>query len=292
MFFTFFYLRIVFKKLEETTTHYPLPTKKMSKHYSRKLSNAFTKQSSRENIANDVKIDAGKTNISLHYLGGAHGNLEFEKLFDSRMKRTTFFRYERSMTATPENYAQTRSGDYYENRGEDDYGYFIRGDFFKHFNNFFDESLPNYLWLDFCGTLTEKLEKHIYDILENISLSDFTEVCYVTFFLNPRGCKNSKEIFGGIKDIDDRANTLCKHFKKDMWANISCEVFETYYNGHSPMGVLKFKNMTKTKTKKTVSDYVALANRGFSNKQISVFWKTGIMNIAGFNAQAKRKGLI
>ena len=51
--------------------------------------------------------------------------------------------------------------------------------------------------------------------------------------------------------------------------------------------------MTKTK-KNTMSmeNYARLANRGFTNKQIAVYWRTGSANIAAYAANAKRFGLI
>lgn len=48
----------------------------------------------------------------------------------------------------------------------------------------------------------------------------------------------------------------------------------------------------KQKNQKTVADYVALANRGFTNKQIAVYWRVGLMSVAAFNANATRQGLV
>lgn len=49
--------------------------------------------------------------------------------------------------------------------------------------------------------------------------------------------------------------------------------------------------MSKSVTK-SAERYAALANRGFTSKQISNFWKLPIKNIASFAGQARRKGLL
>lgn len=48
----------------------------------------------------------------------------------------------------------------------------------------------------------------------------------------------------------------------------------------------------KTAKTKSIKRYVELSQRGFSNKQIAIFWKCGLMCVAGYAAQAKRKGLV
>lgn len=51
--------------------------------------------------------------------------------------------------------------------------------------------------------------------------------------------------------------------------------------------------MTKTKNSTmSMENYARLANRGFTNKQIAVYWRTGAANIAAYAANAKRFGLI
>lgn len=51
--------------------------------------------------------------------------------------------------------------------------------------------------------------------------------------------------------------------------------------------------MTKTISKKaSVENYIKLAKRGFTNKQIAIYWRTGLMNIAAFAANATRQGFI
>lgn len=48
---------------------------------------------------------------------------------------------------------------------------------------------------------------------------------------------------------------------------------------------------TKTNTK-TALDYSRLNKKGFTNKQISVFWRKPLSSIAAFAAQARRKELV
>ena len=48
------------------------------------------------------------------------------------------------------------------------------------------------------------------------------------------------------------------------------------------------KTKTKTSTK-TVEDYIRLAKRGFTNKQIAVYWRTGIRNVAAYASNANRR---
>lgn len=45
-------------------------------------------------------------------------------------------------------------------------------------------------------------------------------------------------------------------------------------------------------TVKSAESFAALSNHGFSNKQISNFWRLPIKNIASFAGAAKRKGLL
>jgi hypothetical protein len=51
--------------------------------------------------------------------------------------------------------------------------------------------------------------------------------------------------------------------------------------------------MTKTKCKTmSMENYARLSQKGFTNKQIAVYWRTGLANIAAYAANAKRMGLI
>lgn len=51
--------------------------------------------------------------------------------------------------------------------------------------------------------------------------------------------------------------------------------------------------MTKTKCKTmSMENYARLAKRGFTNKQIAVYWRTRVANIAAYAANARRSGLI
>ena len=50
--------------------------------------------------------------------------------------------------------------------------------------------------------------------------------------------------------------------------------------------------MKNIKTKKTVQDYIRLAERGHSNKAIANYWKLPRTSVATLQANATRKGLI
>lgn len=263
----------------------------MSNDFSDERVNAVSKQSSRKKIAIDINRERGFKRIVIHYLGGERANTFFENEFRSRMKSTLFFRYERKRSAKcPFSYMTYRDIQYAKSTGH--FGTFINGNFFSEFDWAFNltKNLPQYLWLDFCGAPTHSLINQLRSIVFPIVESK-NSVCYITFWMNVRNCSNSKRIFGSEKNIDKCANLLKQYFQYHICGDISCEVFHTYMNGPSKMAVLKFQNM-KNKTKKTVQDYVALAKQGYSNKQIAVDWRMGLMQVAGFNASAKRQGLI
>jgi hypothetical protein len=42
----------------------------------------------------------------------------------------------------------------------------------------------------------------------------------------------------------------------------------------------------------SMENYARLARKGFTNKQIAVYWRTGVANIAAYAANAKRFGHI
>lgn len=263
----------------------------MSDNYSEDRANAVSKQESREKIAADIQRESGFSKIAIHYLGGEYGDTSFENEFKSRMKRSCFFRYEKKRKAkVPHSYVNYLGIWFAKSTGH--FGRFIEGNFFKWFDWAFSQTknLPQYLWLDFCGapthTLINQLRSVVFPIVESKN-----GVCYITFWMNVRNCSNSKRIFGSEKNIDRCANLLKQYFQYHICGDMSCEVFDTYMNGPSKMAVLKFQNM-KNKTKKTVQDYVALAKQGYSNKQIAVYWRMGLMQVAGFNASAKRQGLV
>ena len=269
----------------------------MSKRYTHALACATSKQSSREKIACDI-LSAGSHEKIIPYLGGASDKTPFEDLLRGQMKRNTVLRFEKMRHAEmPISYAEATGGIIQRDRIPSlEYGHYIRGDFFKYIGDILDQDLPKlptHFWLDFCGMPTTKLIQKIYEevferISENIGWS-----CYLTFNVGPRLCKELKQIFKGEKlTTAQKAKRVCKWLSEDNCDNIRGEVFDLYRNGISEMIVLKFTNTDTAKAKKTVSDYLSLANRGFSNKQIAAMWQIGIMQVAGFAAQAKRKGMI
>jgi hypothetical protein len=48
----------------------------------------------------------------------------------------------------------------------------------------------------------------------------------------------------------------------------------------------------KNKTPKTAEQYATLRNKGFSNKQIAIYWRMTLAQIAGIHSWASRKGLV
>lgn len=285
--------------------------------YTKAVASHPTKKESRKKIATDIKRN--KTKKVIHYLGGVHPSTPFENKFSN--KTNYFVRYEKDECQTPKNYCSL----ILDNEGnlkvsesnEKTKGIFFNNDFFTTFKFLerFEQNLPQYLWLDFCGMPTPELLYDLYEVVFNGNSVNTIKDVYITFFLNPRNRTDVAEYITKYGyGIEDRAKSLVEHIKNiyttdESPFNFSCEIFDTYYNDRAPMCVLKFKNLMKTKTKttktmkapkttapknktkKTMQDYVTLSKR-FTNKQIAIFWRMGTMQIAGYEASAKRCGLI
>lgn len=278
--------------------------------YTKAVASHPTKKESRKKIATDIKRN--KTKKVIHYLGGVHPSTPFENKFSN--KANYFIRYEKNPCPTPKNYCrltETQAGEIiHTERNEKTKGLFLNGDFFFWFDITGKTTLPQYLWLDFCGMPTPELLFELYTAVFNGKNVESIKDVYVTFFLNPRNRTDVAEYLTKYGyGIEDKAKSLVEHIKNiyttdESPFNFSCEIFDTYYNDRAPMCVLKFKNLMKTKTKttktmkapknktkKTMQDYVNLSKR-FTNKQIAIFWRMGTMQIAGYEASAKRCGLI
>ena len=267
----------------------------MSKQYTADLASFVTKRDSRKKIATSMK-NGMKNNSIIHYLGGTSTQTPFENEFEGT--DTTFVRYERMKALVPSGYEKVE----FNQKGVNipaSKKLFVNEDFFESFFDIYGkvQGNENHLWLDFCGLPTESLMDCInYTFFHKDSDIKFKSI-YFTFFLNPRNCKDAKELFSnGEKNIQDRANTLLEKIKSMTDRDdLSFEVFDTYMNFKSPMAVLKIErrenieDMSKTAS---VDNYVNLHKRGFTNKQIAVFWKAGIMQVAGYAASAKRQKLI
>jgi hypothetical protein len=276
----------------------------MSKQYTNAVATYYTKRQSRNKVAKGIK-DTMKENSVIHYLGGTSTQTPFENKFKNN--DVTFVRYERMKSFVPNGYKQVT----FDNTGnanlpeKGEKGYFVNGDFFDCFWSISeklnaDYSKEEHYWLDFCGMPKSDLLEMIYytflfrdESLENWNFKSL----YLTFFLNPRSCKEVQSMFAnGEKTLEERAQTLLAKIKGMVNNdNFNFEVFDTYMNGISPMAVLKIErrdtleDMTKTAS---INNYVNLHKRGFTNKQIAIFWRAGIMQVEGFAAQAKRKGMI
>ena len=272
----------------------------MSKNYNNSVASFVTKRQSRKKVAQGIK-DTMRDNSIIHYLGGTSTQTPFENQFKDR--DCTFVRYERMRSIVPSGYKQVT----FNNKGAAtlptnvERGYFVNDDFF---NSFFDiakkvKGNESHFWLDFCGMPTKDLLDCIYHTFLHEDCEEFKSL-YLTFFMNPRNCKDMKTMFtGNEKTLEERANTMLNKIKQDWeWEDQSdktIEIFDTYHNGKSPMCVLKIERRTKeedmTKTA-SVENYVNLRKKGFTNKQIAIFWRAGTMQVAGFAASAKRKKLI
>lgn len=272
-------------------------TTTMSKLYTKNLASFVSKRISRVKVANGIK-ESMKNGSVIHYLGGTSTQTPFENKFKN--KGATFVRYERMKAITPNGYQQVK----FDNKGnahipeKGEKGYFVNDDFF---NSFFEinskvQGNETHLWLDFCGMpKTDLLEMLYYTFLHEDAVN--FKSLYLTFFLKTRNCEDvKKNLFcNGEKTIEEKSTTLLNKFKSMAGENVDCEIFDNYMNGKSPMVVLKLErreeieDMAKTAS---VENYVKLHKRGFSNKQIAIFWKAGTMQIAGYAANAKRKKMV
>lgn len=272
-------------------------TTTMSKLYTKNLASFVSKRISRVKVANGIK-QTMKNGSVIHYLGGTSTQTPFENKFKN--KGATFVRYERMKAIIPNGYQQVtfdkQGNAHIPEKGEK--GYFVNDDFF---NSFFEinskvQGNETHLWLDFCGMpKTDLLEMLYYTFLHEDAVN--FKSLYLTFFLKTRNCEDvKKNLFcNGEKTIEEKSNTLLNKFKSMAGENVDCEIFDNYMNGKSPMVVLKLErreeieDMAKTAS---VENYVKLHKRGFSNKQIAIFWKAGLMQVAGFAANAKRKKMV
>ena len=283
----------------------------MSKAYKQEHVSSRSKHESRKAVAKDMQSFGTKETV-IHYLGGTRNQLIFEELFRNRQKTTSFVRYERDKTDCPNRYLDYLDYHFYKHifNSKDESGHiiggFVQGDVFENFpevvKNHSDKR--NFLWLDFCGTVSHNMEYDLMDVIFPYIDKTPETVCYITFYLNARNCENTKEIFkGNGKSIQERLQAVCDRFQEtfdngvceeeyliDEPQHVKVEPFYIYNNGKSPMGIIKITNM-KTKTNK-VAEYATLSKRGFTNKQIAVFWRMRLMQVAGYAASAKRQGLI
>jgi hypothetical protein len=272
-------------------------TTTMSIHYTKAVASFATKRLSRKKVAIAMKASITDRSV-IHYLGGTSTQTPFENNFK---KDTTFVRYERMKSLIPSGYKQVA----FSKKGNAilpknvDRGYFCNGDFFDCYFGVAEKlkAEQEHFWLDFCGMPKSELLESIYHMFIDKAPDNFKSL-YLTFFLNPRNCKDVKESLftNGEKTTEAKTQTLLNKFKAMIGdRDIDCEVFDSYMNGSSPMCVIKLERRNKeTDMAKTASieNYVRLHSRGFSNKQIAVFWKAGIMQVAGYAACAKRKNLI
>jgi len=269
----------------------------MSKLYTKNLASFVSKRISRVKVANGIK-ETMKEGSVIHYLGGTSTQTPFENKFKN--KGATFVRYERMKAIAPSGYNQVtfdkQGNAHIPEKGEK--GYFVNDDFFNSFFEINSKVTGNetHLWLDFCGMpKTDLLEMLYYTFLHEDAVN--FKSLYLTFFLKTRNCEDVKKNLycNGEKTIEEKSNTLLNKFKSMAGENVDCEIFDNYMNGKSPMCVIKLErreeieDMAKTAS---VENYVKLHKRGFSNKQIAIFWKAGTMQIAGYAANAKRKKMV
>jgi hypothetical protein len=269
----------------------------MSKLYTSKLASFVTKRMSRNKVAQAMKASITDKSI-IHYLGGTSTQTPFENQFK---KGNTFVRYERMKALTPSGYKEvsfSKKGTPYLPKKVDK-GYFCNADFFDCYFPVAEKLKADqeHFWLDFCGMPKSDLLEAIYYTFF-YDIQDSFKSLYLTFFLKTRNCEDvKKNVFcNGEKTTQEKANTLLTRFQTMVEGkDIDCEIFDIYMNGKSPMCVIKLERRTNeqdmAKTA-SVENYVNLRKRGFSNKQIAIFWKAGVMQVAGYAASAKRKNLI
>jgi hypothetical protein len=215
----------------------------MSNLYTEDVSNHPSKMKSRVNIAHAIR-KTGKHSKVIHYLGGTDRRLLFENHFTGI--RNTFVRYEKRFCSIPFNYSWARwDGNELMPKENNQIGYFVNGDFFDECINFMKvfKKQRNYFWLDFCGMPTESLLEYIYGTLfyPESEYSECVEDVFLTFYLNPRGQKFVSNILSKYgTSIEDRANSLADGIRDSFNLKThSVSVFETYYNGISPMAVIR-----------------------------------------------------
>lgn len=271
----------------------------MSDKYTIQTAAAETKHSSRIKIAEVIKsYKHGKKLI--HHLGGRNDETHFENLFGLK-KKTSFVRYEYGTDApTPKKYTQTTwNRNRLNDKKDSEFGWFANDNFWDVFTDFAEaiNDVTHHYWLDFCGMPTPETLSEIENYFDNDDDETRGEV-FLTFFLNPRGrldVANMVNKYGA--GLEDKAKSLCEYLN-ERFQNTKWEVFDTYNNKNSPMGVFRMKNdhmITKTEkptAKKHSAEQYAIECKRFSNKQLAVLWRKSTMQIAGYAAQAKRKGLL
>ena len=274
----------------------------MSVHYTNATAKADSKITSRIKIAEVLKCYTGKN--AIHHLGGRIVETPFEDLFGAS-KDVTFYRYEHGNDAqVPNNYVDLLT---FENKADDlKYGYFINGDFWKWMpltDACQKAGTTRHYWVDLCGMPQPNILANLKAYFDKDTIKG--EV-FVTFFMNPRMRKDIQEIMNkkGI-DLISKSESLCEHLN-EMFQVRKWEVFDMYINDHSPMAVFRMKNESgfmsttqqqpvvkqKKETKKHSAEQYAVECKRFSNKQLAILWKKSTMQIAGYAAQAKRKGLL
>lgn len=271
----------------------------MSRNYSYETAHADVKCDSRKKIADDVRQSLESKQVAFHYLGGQEPKTHFEDLLGDIKNQISFIRYELLPVLTPSNYEKSDAQKFDLNtQNSKSYGKFINNDFFSAYPQVYSKiQQTQYYWLDFCCTPSSLLLWQIYDsVIPNME-KDTDSVFYATFYLNPRGWndKDTYKIFGGKGkgyEREDRARHLRDYLNKQN-QNINCEIFDLYNNGPSPMGVFKFTHIKTMKTKpRTVEGYAKLRNEGYTNKQIAVYWRVDLKQVAAWNAHAKRQKLV
>lgn len=276
----------------------PNPLSTMSAHYTRSLAKAETKRTSRVKIWDVLQTYSHGKKV-IHHLGGRNVDIPFEKLFGGVQKKTSFVRYEAGFDITPKKYVPAMWNDDFLNDRKNTYGWFVAGDFWENFTDYTIaiNDATHHFWLDFCGMPTPEL---VDEMVAGFDNNDFDGEVFATFFLNPRVRKDVEKMVKKYgKGLEDRAKATCEYLN-EKFELTEWEVFDTYINGRSPMAVFRMKrnNMTtKTKKKPVVgkrhsAEQYAVECKRFSNKQLTILWKKSTMQIAGYAAQAKRKGLI
>lgn len=167
-----------------------------------------------------------------------------------------------------------------------------------------DDVIFNGGWIDLCASRTHKIVDFVRTILQHNLKSN--GLMYFTWGETWAHIPVQDRSFITVEDLTQQMNEIDPtHVYSIDWQHSYGNEF-SYGKQMITFGILKtlknivdfsdkpdiitndMKNKTKTKTKRTVEDYIRLASRGFTNKQIAVYWKTSLRSIAAYQANVNR----
>lgn len=170
-----------------------------------------------------------------------------------------------------------------------------------------EDDILSVVWLDFCATPTNgrlNLAKEIYDIE-----GGYCDTMFLTFFTNGRSMGEYNHAFEYTGRGSNEANALgiLELLKREFRGKV--ELVMSYVNEHSPMSVYRVMNLKSTRShtakmkvysnrngtghlKFTPETYATWHNDGHANQDIGNYYGLSKMQIAGYAARAKMRGLV